>query len=134
MRVRPQSGHRVEVCSACRGVFLDYDDIASIGAARLERLAKPPPPAFYADKPPPPEFFAGPPEPPLEDHNRIGFDCAKCGKRTPYSQANGTSHGLVCAACTPHPTKLRPDTPGSTRSLTRFGQLIDALDAVRLLF
>lgn len=125
----------VEVCGACRGAWLDWEDLESLGATRLQRVAKPPPPSFFEAKEPPPEFYADKtPEAPIADHNRIGFDCAKCGKRTPYSQANGTSHGLVCSACTPQPSRLKPDTDPSGRALTRIGQLVDALDAVKLLF
>lgn len=87
----------VETCSACRGVWLDFDDVGDLGSARLSTLAKPPPPQPDAWKDLPP-----PSTPTPSGHAQgSGFECAVCRKRAAWTEARGTAKGLVCGGCTP---------------------------------
>lgn len=104
----------VETCTACRGLFLDFQDVADLGSRRLAKAAKPPPAAKryegldLPDETPPPPVAT--------------FRCERCGKRAPYSEANGTASGLVCRACTPQiqPMPAGPDIIGSAKRMNRY--------------
>jgi hypothetical protein len=93
----------VETCTACRGVWLDWPDVLALGDKGLEALLRPPPELRYAGLAAPDD------EPrPLEGGS---FTCAKCQQPRARAEAQGTSHGLVCAACAPQvqPIPRAPD-------------------------
>ncbi|MEW5742902.1 MAG: zf-TFIIB domain-containing protein [Myxococcota bacterium] len=110
----------IETCTACRGLWLDYADLPDIDDARLSRLARPPEGEKRWEGLVPEED-----EPPPQV---VGFVCASCQQRTPYSDARGTAKGLVCSRCTPQvqPIPRAPDFPdlGSRHASVR---LLDTL-------
>lgn len=63
-------------CTRCDGTFLDGPTVARLHGERL---------------PQPPDASARSQE--------LGFLCAKCEGRFPYSQGNAIAHGLVCRSC-----------------------------------
>lgn len=93
----------VETCTACRGVWLDWPDVLALRDPALEALLRPPPELRYAG-------LAPPDEPSVMPEGGV-FTCAKCQQRRARTEARGTSHGLVCAACAPEvqPIPRAPD-------------------------
>ncbi|WP_375772301.1 zf-TFIIB domain-containing protein [Archangium gephyra] len=116
----------VEVCSACRGMFLDAGELERLGVREkarapaqpgLPRLAETPrpaaPPPVRAAPPPPPrrvvpEAPEAPeasapdeaPEPPAQPVDTAGtFECIECGKRKPLREGQALRDGLACRAC-----------------------------------
>lgn len=87
-----EGGVPVETCSTCRGMWFDFADLQQLGKP-FESVAPPPHPARYAG--------VAPPDEPSAVDRSMGFDCAKCGTRTPFAEGHGTSRGLVCGACVP---------------------------------
>jgi Zn-finger nucleic acid-binding protein len=79
----------VEVCTACRGAWFDYEDLKLLQSRALESVATAPLPR------------------PSQQH--VGFVCASCGKAAGWAEANGTTRGLVCAACAP---RIAPQPKG----------------------
>lgn len=86
-----------ERCASCHGLWLDEAQLTALGNARLEALAARA--ARHEERPRP-----GP---------TMGFVCAKCTRRAPWSEANGTARGLVCRDCTPKTV----DDPSHGRTL-----------------
>lgn len=114
----------VEVCSACRGMFLDAGELARLGvrenpsAPAQPGLPRPPttprpaapPPVHTAPPPPPPRRLVpeapeapGPdeaPAPPAQPVDTAGtFECTECGKRKPLREGQALRDGLACRAC-----------------------------------
>jgi Zn-finger nucleic acid-binding protein len=109
----------VEVCSACRGMFLDAGELARLGVRENSRapaqpgLPRPastsrpavPPPVRAAPPPPPPAPIEAPepddaPEPPAQPVDTAGtFECTECGKRKPLREGQALRDGLACRAC-----------------------------------
>lgn len=73
-------------CPGCHGVWLEEATLTHLGNERLEVLAA--------------RALRLTPAAPAP-RSSVGFECAKCGQRAPWREANGTSYGLVCRACTP---------------------------------
>jgi Zn-finger nucleic acid-binding protein len=94
----------VEVCTGCRGLWLDEDDVAALQHARLNALMLKPPEAPSSHEADGPAV-------------RLGFDCAACHSRTPWTEAHGTSKGLVCGRCAPNVQPI-PNAPALERTLT----------------
>ena len=110
------SGLNVEVCSACRGMFLDAGELAQLGVrepgsaparSELPRPASPPrppvPPQRTAPPPPPP-----PDEPEPKREYTYGhkheppantFACVECGQHKPLREGQALRDGLACRAC-----------------------------------
>ncbi|HZI07525.1 MAG TPA: zf-TFIIB domain-containing protein [Archangium sp.] len=113
----------VEVCSACRGIFLDAGELARLGVRENSRApaqsglprppstprpaAPPPVPVRTAPPPPPPSRLVpeapGPgeaSEPPAQPVETAGtFECTECGKRKPLREGQALRDGLACRAC-----------------------------------
>lgn len=68
-------------CDSCRGTFLDPANLAALQSEKLPRL---------------PEDKARAPA-------TVGFTCARCGEKFPYSRGNATSKGLMCPGCVVNP-------------------------------
>ncbi len=86
----------VETCSACRGLWFDWEDVQELNHQALSRVARPAAGAARYEGVAPTEE-----PPPRGPGLAAGFDCAKCGARTPFSDAHGTARGLVCSRCVP---------------------------------
>ncbi|MDY7229176.1 zf-TFIIB domain-containing protein [Hyalangium rubrum] len=114
------AGIAVEVCSACRGMFLDKDELAQIGVRSqggtsrrsgpaqpmavqrpAPRAAPPPVPVARApEAPKEPEVIALSAEEEVPPEDTSGtFACVVCGKRKPLRQGQALRDGLACRAC-----------------------------------
>jgi Zn-finger nucleic acid-binding protein len=113
---RLPSGIAVEVCSACRGMFLDRGELEQLGARRPARdrdhsgpprsvgappAAAPPhaapPPRPVAQMPEAPE--PAPPEEARPVDTAGTFECVECGQRKPLREGQALREGLACRAC-----------------------------------
>ncbi|HEX8537497.1 MAG TPA: zf-TFIIB domain-containing protein, partial [Cystobacter sp.] len=117
---RLPSGASVEVCSACRGMFLDAGELAPLGVRETPPPAiRPPPPPVRV--PPPPPRRAEPAHTPrqphsVEDHREHPllivaeeepvvqpapgtFLCVECGQARPLREGQALRDGLACRAC-----------------------------------
>lgn len=72
-------------CESCHGLWLDEAQLTALGSAKLEALASRA--ARHGKRP--------------RSAPVVGFLCAACSRRAPWTEANGTAKGLVCRACTP---------------------------------
>lgn len=63
-------------CTSCQGTFLDAATVAKLASDRLPRL---------------PEAKRSAAE--------LGFRCAECEQRFPYSESTAVARGLVCKGC-----------------------------------
>ncbi len=80
-----------ETCTACRGIFLDSDDLKELKIIkRPAGRSKPALPKADTE-----------PEVPVSRVNT--FACAKCGLTYPLPEGHGTAHGLMCRQCAPQP-------------------------------
>jgi Zn-finger nucleic acid-binding protein len=115
------AGIDVEVCPACRGMFLDAEELAQVGvrtpaprrpgpprpagearAAAPVRSAPPPRPVAQAPKAPEPEEPVLELEEEVEDTpvNAPGtFECVVCHKRKPVREGQALRDGLACRPC-----------------------------------
>ncbi|WNG27295.1 hypothetical protein F0U62_27220 [Cystobacter fuscus] len=118
---RLPSGATVEVCSACRGMFLDAGELAPLGVRETPPPAiRPPPPPARVSPPPPPPRRARPAHTPgqphsVEDHQESRlvvveeepveqpppgtFLCVECGQARPLREGQALRDGLACRAC-----------------------------------
>jgi len=96
-----------ETCATCRGVWLDAGELKELGGRE---------PALPQNRSLENPWRGTPRGSPAG-----GFDCAKCGKRTPFTDAHGTARGLVCGACTPEIQQAPPgpilELPDNSTSL-----------------
>lgn len=84
------NGVPVEVCSTCRGTWVEWVDLVELKHKALSSLARPANPhAGLAAPEAPAPRQAG------------GFACAKCGQQRPFARGHGTASGLVCDDCVP---------------------------------
>ncbi|EPX58186.1 hypothetical protein D187_004223 [Cystobacter fuscus DSM 2262] len=118
---RLPSGATVEVCSACRGMFLDAGELAPLGVRETPPpAARPPPPPARVSPPPPPPRRARPAHTPgqphsVADHRELPlvvveeepieqpppgtFLCVECGQARPLREGQALRDGLACRAC-----------------------------------
>lgn len=148
--VQLPAGVQAETCDACRGLWLDAGELRQLGGRE-----PPPPPRLEGEvvlppgtARPTPAIDDGPESPEADTAAaRVseGFECASCGRRRPFSDANGTAKGLVCGHCSPQVqgTSLgRVDTHYEQESFLEFmarddddaGGLDGVLSALRRLF
>lgn len=114
------AGIDVEVCPACRGMFLDADELAQVGVrtpSRAPRRPGLPQPAGAARAaaaparaaPPPLPAERAPEAPRSAEHeeqeevtpvNAPGtFECVVCHKRKPVREGQALRDGLACRSC-----------------------------------
>jgi Zn-finger nucleic acid-binding protein len=104
------AGIDVEVCPACRGMFLDAEELAQVGVRTPDRAPRRPglPQPAKAARPAPPPLPATrapeAPEPAEEEEvtpvNAPGtFACVVCGKRKPVREGQALKDGLACRSC-----------------------------------
>ncbi|MET0404279.1 MAG: zf-TFIIB domain-containing protein [Cystobacter sp.] len=91
------SGTAVEVCSACRGMFLDAGELASLGIREevpvAVRTVPPPPPLESLEAP---LLFVAP----ADTAPAAGFfACIECGEHKPLREGQALRDGLACRAC-----------------------------------
>ncbi len=104
------AGIDVEACPACRGMFLDAEELAQVGArtaARAQKRPGLPQPAGAARAAPTPR--AAEPEAPviaLEEKDEVTpvnvpgtFECVACHKRKPLREGQALGEGLACRPC-----------------------------------
>ncbi len=82
----------VEICTACRGLFLDDGELEQL-AGRWVSLTPKDRDAWKRLVPAPPERAA--------EQGVNGFVCVKCARRFPLREGNALGAGLACGACTP---------------------------------
>jgi len=82
----------VEICSACRGLFLDDGELEQL-AGRWVSLTPKDRDAWKRLVPAPPATVGA--------QVINGFVCVKCAKRCSLSEGNALAAGLACRACTP---------------------------------
>lgn len=109
------SGLSVEVCSACRGMFLDAGELAQLGVqepGRAPARSELPRPTGTPRPPAPPPLRATPPPPPPSDEPKPEykyghthappantFACVECGQHKPLREGQALRDGLACRAC-----------------------------------
>lgn len=129
---RLPSGIAVEVCSACRGMFLDAEELAQIGVREPARTPRRPglPQPTVAQRSEAPSRGAAPPavkvfkapEPSAEEEAPPAaapgtFECVECGKRKPLREGQALRDGLACRACMKARAEGREDEDGGLRKL-----------------
>lgn len=82
----------VEICTACRGLFLDEGELESL-AGRWVSLTPKDRDAWRRLVPAPPQRAA--------EQGVDGFACVKCQRRFPLAQGNALAAGLACRECVP---------------------------------
>ncbi len=103
------SGISVEVCSACRGMYLDAGELARLGAREPGRS----PERASAPKPVKARPAAAPPPLPTPGT----FECIECGKRKPLREGQALRDGLACRACMRARAEGQESEEGSLRNL-----------------
>ena len=106
------SGLGVEVCSACRGMFLDAGELAQLGVrepGRAPARSELPRPASTPRPTAPPPPRTAPPPPPPDEHEHghrhrheppaNTFTCVECGQHKPLREGQALRDGLACRAC-----------------------------------
>jgi Zn-finger nucleic acid-binding protein/DNA-directed RNA polymerase subunit RPC12/RpoP len=100
-------GLSVEMCSACRGLYLDSGEFQKLGGrARKEpkeaRPSQPPPPSPAPARPAQVSTFAKAPvpaPPPQAPEASASFLCVRCGQQKPLREGQAFRDGLACRPC-----------------------------------
>ena len=88
----------VEACTACRGIYLDEDELEEFARGHVSMTPR--------DGHPWKRAAAAQPQ---------GFECVRCGLRFPYSEGNALRGGLACRSCTPRPQTTESERRSANR-------------------
>jgi Zn-finger nucleic acid-binding protein len=97
----------VETCTACRGIYLDEDELEEFARGHISMTSR----AGHPWKRVRPEQGR---ETPAAASSQ-GFECVKCGLRFPYSEGNALRGGLACRSCTPQPQTTEAERRAANR-------------------
>ncbi|QRN96295.1 zf-TFIIB domain-containing protein [Archangium violaceum] len=97
----------VEACTACRGIYLDEDELEEFARGHVSMTPRDGHPWKRAR-----------PEQRKETSTAAqpqGFECVRCGLRFPYSEGNALRGGLACRSCTPRPQTTEAERRSANR-------------------